>query len=170
MKPITLLSSALALALASSPALAFQDPDLAALAKQEKKRRKAVKGTTKTVTTDDLKGGGSAAPAEPEASASPGTAASSSAKGAPAAKSEEEERAEKQQKWRDELQKANQDVARLTDQVAKLQSSLNDVSQNVYSATRANRLAGLEQAQRDLAAAQQKASGLEDEGRRNGYR
>jgi len=54
--------------------------------------------------------------------------------------------------------------------VDRLQSALNDISQNLYGATRTGLLNRLDQAQKDLAAAKQKVADLQEEGRRNRYR
>lgn len=169
----------LSLALAAPVGFA-QEPSLAELAKREKKRRKATAGATRTITEAELKKpstGTFSAPEGPAAGseAATGTApaagtAPGAAPGASPEKTEDELRTERQDKWRQDLQKARDDLAKAQDQVAKLEAALGDTSQNVYSASRANRVAALEQARAQLTAAQARVEDLETTGRQYGYR
>ncbi|MFI5184375.1 MAG: hypothetical protein ACHQNV_08255 [Vicinamibacteria bacterium] len=90
--------------------------------------------------------------------------------GAPKAKTPDELRADQEKAWRDRLTKATEDVTRLTGQIDTMQRSLNDVSQNLYGSSRTTQLARLEDAQKQLAAAQQAVTDLQEEGRRSSFR
>jgi hypothetical protein len=157
-------------ALASAGAAPAQS--LADIAAKQKEKRK---GKTKVYTEEDLRRGGTtgysptevAVAADGEEAAAPAPAA---APGAPAARSEEEQRADQSKIWRDKLQKSRENVTQLTAETNRLQTALNDLTQPVYGSTRAARIAALEKAKQQLAAAEQAVTDLEEEGRRNGYR
>jgi hypothetical protein len=61
-------------------------------------------------------------------------------------------------------------VTQLEAEANRLQTALNDIAEPLYGATRANRIAALEKAKQQLAAAQQAVVDLEEQGRRSGYR
>src|SRR5262245_13796078 len=147
---------------------------LAEIAARQKEKRT---GKAKVYTEDDLRhtGGRGFTPAqaeggaegEPAAAAAP---AASSEGGAQAGKSADEQRSEQEKAWRDKLQKTRDNVTQLSAETERLQTALNDLTQPVYGTTRANRVAALEKAKQQLAAAQQSVIDLEEEGRRSGYR
>lgn len=147
-------------------------------AKKERKGKPA-----KVITETDLRRAGTVgtvteAPvvaAESETSEAPakeGTAApAKEGTAAPAKeKTEDDLRAESEAAWRQRIQKAREDVTRLNAEAAQLQTSLNDLSQNVYGATRNGMMNRLEEVKKQLSAAQQSISDLEEEGRRSRYR
>jgi uncharacterized protein (DUF3084 family) len=164
---VFLVTAALAIPLTSSA------QSLAEAAAKEKERRKARSGHV--FTEEDLRkagGGRRDAPAQPAAEpGAPVTAdeASTGSDEAPKAKTEEEARAEQEKAWRERLSKAQADVARLTAEAEGLQRALNNVSQNIYSATRTAQLNRLEETKKQLATAQQSVAELEAEGRRSRF-
>jgi len=143
-------------------------------AERAKKERKGGKG--KVITESDLRRAGTGAGTVSEAPVVSSEATEAAAKEAATAttpakeKTEEELRAEAEAKWRERLQKAQGDVSRLNAEATQLQTSLNDVSQNLYGATRTGMLSKLEEVKKQLAAAQQSVSDLEEEGRRSRFR
>lgn len=145
-------------------------------AERAKKERKG--GKSKVITEADLRRGTYEAPvtssettssSEPATQATPaeGTAAAAPAK---AEKTEDELRAEAQANWRDRVQKAQAEVTRLNAEANTLQTSLNDLSQNLYGSNRANTMNRLDEVKKQLAAAQQAVADLEEEGRRSRFR
>ncbi len=181
----TLWTAAIVAALAF-PASPATSQDLGAAAAREKERRKAAAGKAKSYTEADLgKPGGSgnynapsgsgeaaAAPAAAGAAAGPGAgdAPAAAAPGGAKQKTPEEMRAEQEKAWRDRLQKANEGVATTQQRVDTLQRALNDLSQNLYGATRTQQLQQMEQAQNQLVQLRQQVADLQEEGRRNGWR
>lgn len=152
--------------------LAVSAQSLGEAAEKAKKERK---GKTKVITESELRRAGtSESPvsstdtteaADGKETAKAGTTA------APAKeKTDDELRAEAETKWRERLQKAQDEVTRLTSEASQLQTALNDISQNLYGATRTGMLARLDSVNKDLAAAQQSVSDLQEEGRRSRYR
>ena len=81
-----------------------------------------------------------------------------------------QERAEKQDDWHKRLDQAQKDVATWRAEADRIQSVLNDSTAPQYGAGRAAKVEALETAKRNLAAASQTLSDLQEEGRRNGYR
>ena len=150
--------------------------NLAEAAAKEKERRKGHSG--RVFTEEDLrKAGGArareAAPAEPAVVTADATAApkeGAAKEGAAKPKTEDELKADRETAWRQRLAKANADVARLSAEADTLQQGANDLTQNLYGASRAGQLAKLEETRKQLAAARDSASALEDEGRRSGFR
>lgn len=168
--------AALLLAPATSPG-----QSLAELAKKEKERRKATQGKGKTYTEDDLgkKGGrpniGVAEGSGSEAgAASSGTAAapaaSGSGEGAGEAAAAPDDREARLAQWRQEIQKADEELGRRASELDSLQAA---AGQDLYNATvevREQRRIRVEEAERRLADARQKVERLEAEGRRNAFR
>jgi chromatin segregation and condensation protein Rec8/ScpA/Scc1 (kleisin family) len=154
--------------------LAVSAQSLGEAAERAKKERKG--GKAKVITESELRRAGSEPPVTSsettEASASKETPKEGTAAAAPAKveKTEEELRAEAEAKWRERLQKANDEVTRLRDEQSQVQRALNDVSQNLYGATRTGLLNRLDAVNKDLATAQQSVSDLQEEGRRSRYR
>jgi hypothetical protein len=145
--------------------------DLVAAASKERERRREVGKPSRTITERDL---ALARPAEvitlPPMEAPPATsAASAESAEQPEALSEEEEREDSQYAWRQMRQNALDDVARVSTEVERLQASLGSVS-GLYGSARAERIAQLEKAKRDLAAARRVVEELESLGRQHGYR
>jgi DNA repair exonuclease SbcCD ATPase subunit len=167
--------------LAVLPALASSQ-SLGEVAEREKARREKAregKARPKVITENELRGGtNSGTLSQPQATdttTSPSTGATpapgaAGAKPAEAEKTEEELATERQQEWRQRVQDAQAEVARLRARVDQLQSSLNDLTGNLYGGTRTSLLNQIDQAKSQLTAAEQKVVSLEEEGRRNRYR
>ena len=144
-------------------------------AERAKKERKG--GKSKVITDTELRqaGGTRAEPpvtsseAQPAAEASPADGAAPATTPAKAEKTDDELRAEAQANWRDRVQKAQADVTRLNAEASALQTSLNDLSQNLYGANRANIMNRLDEVKKQLATAQQAVSDLQEEGRRSRF-
>jgi hypothetical protein len=171
MRTLCVAALAAAFAITSLPAAG---QGLAAAAAKEKERRKAVKGKTYTEADLGRTSGGNynapqGAPAEPAPAA---TAGGGAAAPAPAVqeKSADEVRAEQEKAWRQRVQQAQGDIAKTQQQIDTLQRALNDLSANLYGASRTQQIAQMEQAQKQLAASRQQLTDLEEEGRRNGWR
>lgn len=146
-------------------------------ARREKERQKNG-GASKVITESDLRGSGrgtfsnAGSTESPAAEASPSPAASDGARPAAAQKekSPDELRAEQEMAWRQGVQQAQAEVTRLAAQLDRLQQSLNDLTAPMYGSGRAALLAQFETTRTDLAAARQKVTDLEEDGRRNSYR
>jgi len=168
------LAAASCLLLAALPA---RGDDLADAAAKEKARRKAA-APGRVITETDLAKAGGGAPSQPSSEASP-VATDSPAKGPETAapkegaakpKTDDEIRAEREKAWRDRLAKVNAKIASLTSEIASVEASVSDLSQNLYSPQRTAQLQHLEDQKKELAAAQQALADLQDEGRRSGLR
>jgi hypothetical protein len=171
----TRLAIALSLvALLSAPAASQeQEQSVVELAAKEKERRKNTpKGTT--YTEEDLRRAGRRAGNEPAPAASKpqaqtaGAAAQAEAGETPD-KTEEEIRAEEQDAWREKLQKANEEAEAFRERIDMLQTSLNDLTQNLYTSNRLTMMRRLEQAKQDLVEAEQTIQELEAEGVQKRY-
>lgn len=167
----------LAAALLAAASLAFPLAASAqSLGEAAEKAKKDRKGKTKVITETELRRGTVEDPVTSsdgkEASDSKETPKTEGTAAAPAAKekTEDEVRAEAEGKWRERLQKAEGDVTRLTSEASQVQTALNDVSQNLYGATRAGLMTRLDEINKDLAAARQSVSDLQEEGRRSRFR
>lgn len=147
---------------------------LGEIAEKQKQKRKGK--TTHVITEDDLRKGkphpnfNPGGATETASSEDTGEATEKQETGAPKEKSEEEKKAEAEKAWREKLQKTRDEVTKLSAEADKLQTSLNDVTGNLYGATRTNLINQLEKAKQQLAGAQKSVEDLEEEGRRNGYR
>jgi len=166
-----------AVGLASAPAPAQSLGEVAAREKARKeKAARDGKRPARVITEYELRSGGGAGtlsqPAADDAAAAPSTpgAAGPPAKAGAAEKTEDELRAERLQDWRQRLQEAQADVARLRARVDQVQVALNDMSGPIYGPNRGVMASQLEQAKTALSAAEQKVAALEEEGRRNRYR
>jgi DNA repair exonuclease SbcCD ATPase subunit len=147
---------------------------LAEIAAKQKKERKGK--AVKVFTEEDLQRGAprgatpdAGAAVEREASAVTAAAATPNPEQG-TARSEDEQRAEAEKAWRENLKKSRDNAAQLSAEVDRLQTALNNLAQPLYGTTRANRLAALDKAKQQLAAAQQSIVDLEEQGRRSGYR
>ena len=117
----------------------------------------------KVYTESDLRGRPAASGSMSQMEGPAATSAPSPAPGAAGAvppagakvKTEEEERSEKQAEWRERLQKAEADVTRISEEVSRAQTALNDISGPLYGGTRAGLITRVEQGKRQLALAQQ---------------
>ena len=169
---------AVAAAAAASAALALPvaAESLAQIAARTKKKETGK--PAKVFTEADLRGRPAASgsmsqmegpAATPTASPAPGAAGAIPPAGEKV-KTEEEERAEKQAAWRERLQQAQADVARITEEVNRAQTALNDIGGPLYGGTRAGLITRLEEGKRQLVIAQQNVVDLEEEGRRARYR
>ena len=144
-------------------------------AERAKKERKGG-SKSKVITDSELRQAGAGRPEEPVTSpdSTPATEAAP-AEGATTAtpakpeKTEDELRAEAQANWRDRVQKAQAEVARLNAEATTLQTNLNDLSQNLFGSNRASTMNRLDEVKKQLAAAQQAVSDLQEEGRRSRF-
>lgn len=172
MRTLSLAALAAALVLTSFPAAG---QSLAEAAAKERERRKTAKG--KTYTEADLgktvggnynapQASGSSEPAAPAASGAAAPAAGAAA----TVKGPDEVRAEQEKAWRQRVQQVQGDIAKTQQQIDTLQRVLNDMSANLYGASRTQQLAQMDQAQKQLVTSRQQLTDLEEEGRRNGWR
>jgi hypothetical protein len=180
MRTILAVAVVAGLAWVAAPAGADAPRSLGDVAAKEKEKKKG-----KVFTEDDLRnpgrragtvsqpsGGGTpttSATASPTPAGSPGTGAAAGA-AAEKPKTEEEERADREKDWRERLTKAQADVATWTSEVSRLQALVNDNSGVLYGPGRAARVDALENAKRQLTAANQAVESLQEEGRRNRFR
>ncbi len=145
-------------------------------AAREKAKRKGKTEPGKVFTDDDLRSAGGVAnvPAAVDAPASAdGQAKPAEGEKAGSAKKEktpDEIQAEQQGAWRKKVDHAQGEVNRIRQIVTDMQRDLNDLSGGVYTPRRAGTQTRLEEAQKNLAIAEQMLADLQDEGRRNGYR
>lgn len=175
MRPwVAVAVAAIAVAALASPSPAQSLAEVAARTK--KKEDKSAK-PAKVYTESDLRGRPSASgamsqmegPVATVASPAPGVAGAVPPAGEKV-KTEEEERGEKQAEWRERMQKAEGDVTRISDEVSRAQTALNDISGALYGGTRAGLITRVEEGKRQLAIAQQTVVDLQEEGRRARYR
>jgi hypothetical protein len=152
---------------------------LAEVAARNRKKEQEKGKPAKVYTEDDLRGRAASSGSMSQmdgpvnavvASPSPGAPGASPAPGAPKAKTEDEERAERETEWRGRLQHANSEVARLSAEIDRAQTALNDISGPLYGGTRASLIAKVEEGQRQLAAAKQSVLDIQEEGRRARFR
>ena len=177
-----IVSAAFVVSLTLPASLSAQSLGEAAAKERERREKLEKEGKSKApkvYTENDLRGraASSGTVSQPGTGASTetkaegqGTAAATPPAGEKKEKTDEEKRGEQEQAWRDSVQKARQDIVTQTDKVNRLQASLADVSGNLYGSTRTNLLNQLEAAKKELAAAQQRVTDLEEEGRRSGFR
>jgi len=155
------------------------------VAAQEKERRKGK--PAKSYSEDDLRRAGgpgssfettspddsSATSAPAEGATTEGAAGEGAPKaelGAPKEKTEDELRAEQEKDWRERMKKAQEDVSRLTGEVNDLDTRLNDLTGNYYSASRTSMLNRRDEAKNKLSAAQDALGKLQEEGRQKRFR
>lgn len=170
--------AAAVLGLAPKPLVAQSLGEVAAKEKA-KKQQQQQKKAPKVLTEDDLRSAGAkgtvsvaSEPAAGEEAAKPATATGEQ-KPAAAAKpepTEEEKRAADEKEWRDKLQTAQAEVARLKTQVDKIQANLNDPNLSFYGSGRPQLMSQLEEAKKQLATSEQAVSDLQDAGRRSAFR
>ena len=172
-----------AAALVATAAFVLASPSpaqsLAEVAARTKKKEEKTARPAKVYTESDLRGrtgSGSMSQMEgqPATIASPAPGAATGMGTAPPAgakpKTADEERAEKQADWRDRLQRAEGDVVRISEEINRAQTSLNDISGPLYGGTRSGLITRVEEGKRNLALAQQAVVDLQEEGRRAGFR
>jgi hypothetical protein len=164
------------LAWVPAPARADAPPSLGEIAAREKNKKRG-----KPITEEDLRNRRTGGTVSQPNGAGGGTTASP-APGAPGEKkegdkaaadkppSEEEAFQAAQKAWQEKLTAAQSDVTNWTSEVARIQAALNDNTGPMYGAGRAARVDSLENAKRQLAAAQTTLESLQEEGRRNRYR
>ena len=145
-------------------------------AAKEKAKRKGKPEPAKVFTDDDLRNAGGVA-SSPGAVDAPATADGQAkpAEGAKAGEAKKEKtpdeiQAEQQAAWRKKVDHAQSEVTRIQGIVNDMQRDLNDTSGGVYTPRRAGLQSKLDEAQKNLAIAQQMLADAQDEGRRNGYR
>lgn len=179
MRPwVAVAVTAAAVAALATPSIA---QSLAEVAARTKKKEEGKPKPAKVYTESDLRsrpaGSGAMSAMEGPVPETATTATASPAPGTGAvppagekAKTEDEIRAEKQAEWRERLQHAESEVARITDEVNRAQTALNDISGPLYGGTRAGLITRVEEGKRQLALAQQQVADLQEEGRRARYR
>lgn len=178
MRPwVAVAAAAVAVAVLAPLSPAQSLAEVAARTNKKKAEDKSAK-PAKVYTESDLRGraAGSGAMSQMEGPAA--TSAPSPAPGAAGAvppagakvKTEEEERSEKQAEWRERLQKAEADVTRISEEVNRAQTALNDISGALYGGTRGGLITRVEEGKRQLALAQQAVLDIQEEGRRARYR
>jgi hypothetical protein len=175
------------LAWVGAPASADAPRSLAEVAAKEKGKKKG-----KVLTEDDLRtagrggtvsrpaadgassgtGTGTAAVGEKKPDGTPASPGAAASPGAPAEKpkTEEELRAEDEKAWRDKLTQAQADVNTWTAEVSRIQALVNDNTGPAYGPGRAARVDALENAKRQLAAANTAVETIQEEGRRKRFR
>jgi hypothetical protein len=165
--------AALAWAAVPAGADAPRQPSLGEIAAKEKDKKKG-----KPITEEDLRNrrrggtvsqpngeGGSATAASP----APGEKKEGDKAAAEKAPTEDEARAAAQTAWREKLTQAQSDVTNWTGEVTRIQAALNDMTGPLYGGGRGARADSLENAKRQLAAAQTTLQNLQDEGRLKRY-
>jgi hypothetical protein len=175
MRPwVAVAVTAVAIAALASPSLA---QSLAEVAARTKKKDEGKAKPAKVYTETDLRKPSSSGsmsamegPADTEASPAPAAGAPGAAPAGEKPKTEDELNAEKQEEWRQRLQHAQSEVARITTEVDRVQTSLNDLTGPLYGGNRSGLITRLEEGQRQLALAKQQVADLEEEGRRARYR
>jgi hypothetical protein len=172
----------IAVAVAATAAVVLAAPSiaqtLAEVAARTKKKDEGKPKTAKVYTESDLRsrpaGSGSMSamegPVPATATPAAGTTAATPAPAGEKVKTEEEIRAEKQTEWRERLQHAESEVVRITEEVNRAQTALNDISGPLYGGTRAGLISRVDEGKRQLAIAQQNVLDLQEEGRRARYR
>jgi hypothetical protein len=146
-------------------------------AARERAKKKGKTEPVKVFTDDDLRSAGGIAnvPAAVDAPASADGQAKAEGEKAGQAKKQKEKtpdelQAEQQAAWRKKVDHIQSEVNRIRGMVTAMQRDLNDTSGGVYTPRRASLQTGLDEAQKNLAAAEQMLADLQEEGRRNGYR
>ena len=174
MRPwVVAAAAAAAVAVLALPSPAQSLAEVAARTKKKESGKPA-----KVYTETDLRGRPAASGSMSQMEGPAATSAASPAPGAAGAvppagekpKTEEEERAEKQAEWRERLQRAEADVARISEEVNRAQTALNDISGPLYGGTRAGLITRVDEGKRQLALAQQSVLDIQEEGRRARYR
>ena len=173
MRPwVAVAVAAAAVAVLAPPSPAQSLAEVAARTKKKESGKPA-----KVFTEADLRGRPAASGSMSQMEGPAATSAASPAPGAAGAvpagakpKTEEEERAEKQAEWRERLQKAEADVARISEEVNRAQTALNDISGPLYGGTRGGLITRVDEGKRQLALAQQSVLDIQEEGRRARYR
>ena len=175
MRPwVAVAAAAAAVAVLAPPAPA---QSLGEIAARTKKKEEGKAKPAKVYTETDLRSrpatsgsmsameGAASAEASPPPAVAPGTAPAGEK-----AKTDDELRAEKQQDWRERLQHAESEVARISEEVNRAQTALNDISGPLYGGMRTGLINRVEEGKRQLALAQQMVLDLQEEGRRARYR
>ena len=179
MRPWVAVATAAAVIAAFAPSTPAQS--LGEIAARTRKKDEDKK-KAKVYTEADLRGRPAASGAMSQMDGPDGTSTATSTQspdpgmgsGVPPAgdkpKSEEEERAEKQTEWRARLQHAESEVARISGEVDRAQTALNDFSGALYGGNRAGLINRVDEGKRQLALAQQLVQDIQEEGRRARFR
>jgi hypothetical protein len=140
-----------------------------------KSKKKETGKPAKVYTESDLRGrpGASGSMSQmdgPVATASPAPGAAAAVPPAgEKPKTEEQERAEKVAEWRQRLQTAEAEGTRISEEVNRAQTALNDIQGPLYGGTRAGLITRVEEGTRQLALAKQMVLDIQEEGRRARY-
>lgn len=174
MRPwVAVAAAAAAVAVLAPPSPAQSLAEIAARTKK-KESGKPAKVYTETDLRGRAAGSGSMSQMEGPAATSAASPAPGAAGAVPPAgerpKTEEEERAEKQAEWRERLQHAQSEVTRISAEVDRAQTALNDISGPLYGGTRGGLITRVDEGKRQLALAQQSVLDIQEEGRRARYR
>jgi hypothetical protein len=171
LRAVTLVAAAALLFGAVASAQSLAD----AAARERAKRKSKPTGVVKVITEEELRNSGGAVSNPGATGAESAPAAAGDAK--PAAgdkatpeKAEEDAKAEQSAAWKARVETQRKEIALYQDLIKALQIDLDDTSGGVFTPRRASTQTRLEEAQRSLAASQQKMADLEIEGRKNGYR
>jgi hypothetical protein len=151
-----------------------QAQSLAEAAEKEKARRKQQAGTAKVITQDDLAKSGKGTFSAPEGATEPtGTEAKADKDkdGKPVAEKAKDEKpnVDAQATWKEKVKQTQEAIGKLKESIAKFETSLADMSQNLYGGTRATAASQLEKSRASLAQAEATLADLQEEGRRNGW-
>lgn len=179
MRPWVAVAVATAAVIVLVPVVPAQSLAEVAARTKKKEEAKGKQAAPKVYTESDLRGrpnasgsmsameGPGATTVTPAAGASPTPVA---AVDGTKPKTEEELRSEREADWRARLQKMNEEIARVSDEVNRAQTALNDIQGPLYGGTRAALITRVEEGQRQLAAARQQLADLQEEGRRARFR
>jgi hypothetical protein len=177
MRPwVAVAAAAAAIAVLAPPSPA---QSLAEVAARTKKKDAEKSGKPAKVYTEaDLRGRPAASGSMSQMDGPDATPAGSPAQGAAGAlppagekpKTEEEERAEKMTEWRERLQHAESEVARISAEVDRAQTALNDLTSPLYGGARTGLINRVDEGKRQLALAQQLVQDIQEEGRRARFR
>jgi hypothetical protein len=175
MRPwVAVVAAAAAIAVLAPHSPAQSLGEIAAKTNKKKDATKSGK-PAKVYTESDLRGPGSSgsmSQMEGAAATSTDTPATNAAPaaGEKVAKTPEEERAEKMTEWRGRLEHAQAEVVRITGDLDRAQTALNDLSVPLYGGTRSAQMTRVEEGKRQLVLAQQLVLDTQEEGRRAGFR
>ena len=175
MRPwVAVAVAAAAIAVLAPPSPAQSLGEIAARTNKKKDEARSGK-PAKVYTESDLRGrpGNSGNMSQMDGAASTSEASPAPGAARPAGekpKTEEEARAEAMTDWRERLQHAESEVARISGEVDRSQTALNDLSVPLYGGTRAGLIARVDEGKRQLALAQQLLADTQEEGRRARFR
>jgi hypothetical protein len=172
---VAVVAAAAAIAVLAPLSPAQSLGEIAARTNKKKKDDEKAGKPAKVYTETDLRGrpGESGAMSQMDGPGSMSTASPAPGAVPPAGeapKTEEEERAEKLTDWRARLAHAESEVTRISAEVDRAQTALNDFSGPMYGGNRSAAVARLDEGKKQLALAQQFVLDIQEEGRRARFR